>query len=58
MYRVVETLTAIAEKFGVEFVYNSPVKKILVEGGHATGLELSDGQTVSGDIVDANADLG
>ena len=58
MYRVVQTLTAIAEKLGVEFLYNSPVKKILAEGGQATGVQLSDGQTVSGDIVVANADLG
>jgi len=58
MYRIVETLTAITEKLGVVFMYNCPVKKILTEGGHATGLELSDGQIVSGDIVVANADLG
>lgn len=58
MYRIAEALTAIAEKLGVEFIYNSPVKRILVEGGMQVGLELSDGQTVSSDIVVANADLG
>ena len=58
MYRIAKTLTGIAEKLGVEFVYNAPVSKILVGGGRATGLELADGQTMTADIVVANADLG
>jgi phytoene desaturase len=58
MYRVAEALTAIAEKLGVEFIYNAPVEKILVEGKRATGLLLADGRTLSADIVVANADLG
>ncbi len=39
MYRVAETLTDIAEKLGVRFLYNSPVKKIMVEGDKATGVD-------------------
>jgi phytoene desaturase len=58
MYRITETLTAIAEKLGVRFLYNSPVEKILVEGDRATGAVLSDGQRIIADIVVANADLG
>ena len=58
MYRVAEELTAIAETQGVEFRYNAPVERILVAGGRATGLALADGQTLSADIVVANADLG
>ncbi len=58
MYRIAETLTAIAEKLGVRFLYNAPVEKILVDGGRATGVELSDGQRLSADILVANADLG
>jgi phytoene desaturase len=58
MYRVAESLTAIAEKLGVRFLYNTPVKKILVEAGGATGVELSDGERLSADILVANADLG
>jgi phytoene desaturase len=58
MYRIAETLTAIAEKQGVQFQYNSPVEKILTEGNRATGVILSDGQKLSADIVVANADLG
>jgi phytoene desaturase len=58
MYRIAETLTGIAEKLGVCFLYNAPVEKILVDGGRATGVELSDGQRLSTDILVANADLG
>jgi phytoene desaturase len=58
MYRVAETLTGIAEKLGVPFIYNTPVEKILVEGGRATGVKLVDGQKLDADIVVANADLG
>jgi phytoene desaturase len=58
MYRIVQSLTSVAEKLGVEFVYNTSVSRILVQDRHAIGLELSDGKTVPGDIVVANADLG
>jgi phytoene desaturase len=58
MYRIAETLTSIAEKSGVRFLYNAPVEKILIEGGRATGVELADGQRLSADILVANADLG
>ena len=57
MYRITESLVAIAEKLGVEFVYNAPVEKILVEGSRATGVVLADERTLSADIVVANADL-
>jgi phytoene desaturase len=58
MYRVAQTFTAIAEKLGVRFLYNSAVDKILVENERATGVVLADGQRLSADIVVANADLG
>ncbi len=58
MYRIAETLTAMAEKLGVRFLYNAPVKKILVDGRRATGVELADGSRLSADILVANADLG
>ena len=58
MYRVAEVLTGLAEKQGVEFVYNAPVERILVDGGRASGLALSDGRSLSADLVLANADLG
>jgi phytoene desaturase len=58
MYRISETLTSIAESLGVRFLYDAPVEKILVEGGGATGVELSGGQKMNADIIVANADLG
>ncbi len=58
MYRIAETLTAIAEKLGVHFLYNSPVDKILIEGERAKGVLLCDGQQLTSDLVVANADLG
>jgi phytoene desaturase len=58
MYQVAETLTSIAEKLGVRFLYNLPVEKILISGKVATGVELMDGHRISADIVVANADLG
>ena len=57
MYRVVESLTAIAEKLGVQFRYEAPVKQIEVAAGRATGVILEDGGRLAADIVVANADL-
>jgi phytoene desaturase len=58
MYRVAETLTDIAEKLGVRFLYNSPVEKILVEEDKALGVVLADGELIKADTLVANADLG
>lgn len=58
MYRVAEVLAALAEKQGVEFLYNAPVERIQVDGGRATGLALADGRSLPADLVLANADLG
>jgi phytoene desaturase len=58
MYRVAEALTAIAEKLGVEFIYDAHVERILVEGARATGVKLEDGRVFKADTVVANADLG
>jgi len=57
MYRIIEALVDIAHKAGVLFLYNSPVEKISVIGREATGVTLSNGQTVSADIILPNADL-
>jgi phytoene desaturase len=57
MYRVVEVLTGIAERWGVRFLYNAPVIQINVDGGRATGATLADGQRIRADVVVANADL-
>jgi phytoene desaturase len=57
MYRIVESLTSIAEGHGARFVYESPVRQIAVEGSRATGVVLEDGSARNADIVIANADL-
>ena len=58
MYRIVEVLTAIAQKNGVQFQFNAPVVKILTDEGVAAGVEISDGRLLKADIIVANADLG
>jgi phytoene desaturase len=57
MYRVIASLVSIAEAQGVHFMYNTPVKRIEVDGNHATGVVLQDGSFLSADVIVANADL-
>jgi phytoene desaturase len=57
MYRIVESLVEIAESNGARFIYESPVARIDLEGGRATGVVLEDGGRLAADIVVANADL-
>jgi len=57
MYRVIETLTAIAEKLGVKFIYNSPVKKLDTDRKRVKGAVLEDERVLSADIFVGNADL-
>lgn len=57
MARVVEALTAIAEKNGVRFIYNAPVERIDVNGWQVTGVTLAGGQEIGASVVVANADL-
>ncbi len=57
MYRVIESLAAIAHKLGVSIHYNTPVRKIEVNGTRATGVLLDNGERLQGDVIIANADL-
>lgn len=57
MYRVIETLTAIAEKLGVTFVYNAPVKAIQAAGSRVESVETEDGRVWQADTFVGNADL-
>jgi phytoene desaturase len=57
MYEVVKSLTSLAEAQGVHFIYNAPVRRIEIEGGKATGVELENGRRIAADVVIANADL-
>ncbi len=57
MYRIIESLTEIAEGLGVKFVYDTPVAKVNLEGDRATGVTLDSGESVSADVVLMNGDL-
>lgn len=57
MYRVIETLVAIAEKLGVKFVYRSPVKELRVEKSKVKSALMDDGREFFADIFVGNADL-
>ncbi|HEY5901972.1 MAG TPA: phytoene desaturase family protein, partial [Anaerolineales bacterium] len=57
MYRAIQTLAAIAQKLGVQFIYNCPVEKIRVAGSRVEGVITADGREFSADIFVGNADL-
>jgi phytoene desaturase len=57
MYRVIESLVAIAERQGVRFHYSAPVTRITLAGDRATGVLLQDGTDLAADVIVANADL-
>jgi phytoene desaturase len=57
IYRVIESFARVAEQYGVNFLYNTPVKQIEVAANRATGVVLEDGSRVSADVIIANADL-
>jgi len=57
MYRVIEALTGVAQKWGVRFLYNTPVAQINVDRRRVTGATLTNGRQIEADILIANADL-
>jgi phytoene desaturase len=57
MYRVIQSLVKIAEKLGVQFRYNAPVKKLNLNGNRVTGVTLEDGEFLTADLFIGNADL-
>ena len=57
MYAAIEALTRVAEKLGVKFVYNSPVKAIQADGSRVHSVETEDGQIYAADLFVGNADL-
>jgi phytoene desaturase len=56
MYRVVEALAKLAREAGVEFVFETAVEQIQVNGKSAQGVMVN-GQLLEADVVLANADL-
>jgi phytoene desaturase len=57
MYAGIEALVKIAEKLGVKFLYNTPVKHINVGKSKVESVVTEDGRTFSADIFVGNADL-
>lgn len=57
MYSIIETLTDFAHQAGVEFIFNSAVKRIDANETHARDVLLADGGRLNADVVLANADL-
>jgi phytoene dehydrogenase-like protein len=56
--KLVDVLVAAVKERGGQVLLNSPVAKIRVREGRATGLLLADGRQLSAAMVVANADLG
>ena len=57
MYQVVEALTSLAVESGVEFVFDSEVKRIDASENRTGGVVLADDSYMQADAVLANADL-
>lgn len=56
MYQITLSLVALAERLGVKFYYQTPVEKIVLEGGKAKGVKVK-GETLTADVVISNADV-
>lgn len=57
MYKIIESIVAINEAFGVRMHCATPVASIKTNNGHADGITLQDGSFVAADIIISNADL-
>jgi len=57
MYAAIQALVNVAEKLGVKFIYNAPVRRIHVNDKRVVAVELEDGRHLSSDIFVGNADL-
>lgn len=57
MYSLIESLVAIGKQHGVSYRYGADVARIIEQGGRASGVELTNGEQLTADIVISNADL-
>lgn len=55
MNRVHEALIALGREYGVQYLYSSPVQRIITENGRAKGVIAND-QMIEADIIVSNAD--
>jgi phytoene desaturase len=56
--KISEAMAKIIGELGGEIHLNTPVKKVLMSGKNATGVELASGESVKADAVVINADFG
>jgi phytoene desaturase len=56
-YELIKALARIAEKNGATLRANSPVEKIILHDGKATGVRLESGEVIDADMVISNADM-
>jgi phytoene dehydrogenase-like protein len=54
MGAITQAMAAEARRLGVVLETDAPVKRIVVEGGRASGIELEDGRVIQGNAVAAN----
>ncbi len=57
MYSIVEALMELARVAGVEFVFDTTVEQVVIEGDRVARLEVEHDQQVRADVYLANADL-
>ncbi len=57
IYTITESLARIARKNSVNLRVSSPVRRIIVKNGQATGVELESGEMMWADIIISNADI-
>jgi phytoene desaturase len=57
MYAGIQAYVKVAEKLGVKFIYNQPVKSLKIAGSKIESVELQDGSELTADIFVGNADL-
>jgi len=57
LYAGIQALVNVAEKLGVKFLYNTPVKQIVTNKREVTDVILENGKELSADIFIGNADL-
>lgn len=57
MYKLIDALHQLGSDLGVDFYFDQPVNKILIEKDEAKGVELANGKAVNAETVISNMDV-
>jgi 1-hydroxycarotenoid 3,4-desaturase len=57
IHRIARAIQALAERQGATFRFNTEMRRIIVHGGRAAGVELADGERLEADAVVFNGDI-